>query len=193
MKQRAYFFGVLGLLGLCGGAVALGDLDPNVNLDSARRYGPTCCATWMSSGCTPRASQRTRKWSWEIRLPARSGAGCVRTRYGTVRGFSFRRGREDEVPRVPCEARFNKIIVTARNPPNQLDRALWVLVEARPLGLLEGRARPQRAKLREVQKSTHRIFRAEGRPMKESLGLHKCHGVVGYASSHTPADWDSRS
>jgi len=37
MKQRAYFFGVLGLIGLCGGAVALGDLDPNVNLDSARQ------------------------------------------------------------------------------------------------------------------------------------------------------------
>jgi predicted Zn-dependent protease len=36
MMSRIYFYGLLVLMAACGGAVAMGHLDPNVNLDSAR-------------------------------------------------------------------------------------------------------------------------------------------------------------
>ncbi len=34
--QRRYFYGLLAIMAICGAAVAMGELDPNVNLDSAR-------------------------------------------------------------------------------------------------------------------------------------------------------------
>lgn len=36
MKQRIYFYGLLGLMGACGAAVAMGNLAPDVSLESAR-------------------------------------------------------------------------------------------------------------------------------------------------------------